>query len=231
MKKTLCVLAAGLALGSTAGAAQYTLHYTARIDTIGDGGFPEQFFSSATANGNLVSIGDTVSGRFTFDSETPPVLLNDFGTLVQAQYGYDAATTSFVKFDKTGYSQSAATGSSFIGVTDNREASYGPDMVSFIGHTYSYAPVFSSAVSLFFTAPSADALNDTALPPALLDSFDGEFRYVYGSFTDTGYQSLVFRGDITSVSLVSSVPEPGTYAMLLAGLGLLAWRRRAAQPK
>lgn len=227
MKKTFCTLAAGLALASTAHAGQYTLHYTATIGTISGGGFPEQFFSSGTANGNLISTGDTVTGRFTFDTEAAPVQQSGDEALAFAQYGYDAATTSVVRFDKTGHTQTAATGSSYISVTDSGDAAYGLDTVSLVGYTYSYDPVFISAVSLFLTGPSADALSDTALPADVLDTFGGTFQYSYGYFNEAGYQSLRFRGDITSISVVSSVPEPGTYGMLLAGLGLLAWRRRA----
>ncbi|WP_165390786.1 PEP-CTERM sorting domain-containing protein [Pseudoduganella lutea] len=231
MKKTLCILAAGLAFGSTAHATQYTLQYTATIGTISDGGFPEQFFSSATANGNLIVIGDTVTGRFTFDSEQVPVLESDYGLAAEAQYGYNAATTSFVQFDKTGYSQVSNTGSSYIRVTDSRDPAYSPDSVHLVGYTYSYNPVFSSAVSLSLQAPSADTLDGTALPSSEFASLAGTFQYSYGYFTTGGYQSLLFRGDITSLSVVSSVPEPGTYAMLLAGLGIVCWRRRAAKLK
>lgn len=229
MKKTLCILAAGLALSGAAQAERYTLHYTAAIDQITNASAPAQLLPSATANGNLISTGETVTGWFTFDTASQIVQQGDWSSGAFAQYGYDAATASAVQFGQSGYRQISTPNLSSIWVDDRRNPVYGLDGVSLMGPTILEDSGLTSNVYLYFQAPSVDAWTDTAIPVAALPALDGWFQYSYGYFNDNGeYQSLLFRGAMTSASVVSGVPEPGTYAMLLAGLGLLAWRRRAA---
>lgn len=76
-------------------------------------------------------------------------------------------------------------------------------------------------------------------------SLEGEFQFVtestlYGSHTDgevswagsewTTYLPsrayIGFEGPVVLTVQVAAIPEPGTYAMLLAGLGLLGWAAR-----
>ncbi|WP_227470207.1 PEP-CTERM sorting domain-containing protein [Massilia sp. YMA4] len=78
--------------------------------------------------------------------------------------------------------------------------------------------------------PSGKVLTGYQLPGSELTTFNaGTFAYIYEGYTidDSGYHnySWTISGDITAIA---AVPEPGTYAMLLAGLGLVAWRRKRA---
>ena len=63
-------------------------------------------------------------------------------------------------------------------------------------------------------------------------SFDGAFSgFAFNGLADAYRANLVFNGDGVSLNVVA-VPEPETYAMLLAGLGALGWvarRRKRAQ--
>jgi len=69
-------------------------------------------------------------------------------------------------------------------------------------------------------------------------SFDNHLAYIFGFSDYFGDPSLlkialkshnalaawaVHDGDVGQLSLISQVPEPETYAMLLAGLGLLGF--------
>lgn len=69
----------------------------------------------------------------------------------------------------------------------------------------------------------------------LLPGFDVSAKYVYfraGPANGTNNDYLVWGVNVNPIS-VSSVPEPETYAMILAGLGLMGFvarRRKAKQP-
>lgn len=219
--QALCTLTAGLAIAGAAHAERYTLKYTATISSIEDHQqSPSPSYTSASADGNVISIDDTVTGYFTFDTAMPPT----HSSTSSAQYGLDEAFGHVIVFDKTGFSQQATTYHSEINVTTASAGGWDHDSVSFHAPMYYMdGPGYVAMTTLSFQAP-AGTLGDTALP-ATLSPFTGWFAYAYVSFEDN--ETLYFQGDITSASIVSSVPEPGTYAMLLVGLGLVAWRRRA----
>lgn len=226
MKKALtrafCTFTAGLAIASAAQAEPFTLKYTATISSIQDTQqWPVPSYESASADGNVISLDDTVSGYFTFDTAIPPF----FSAESWARYGSDEAISHVIVFDKTGYSQRATTYHSQIDVTNAAVGSGIPDDVTFDAPMfYTEGPGYVGQTTLTFTAP-ADTLDDLSIPVTLAP-FTGWFTYAYVSLEDN--QTLYFQGNITSASIVSSVPEPGTSAMLLGGLGFLAWRMRNA---
>jgi hypothetical protein len=65
----------------------------------------------------------------------------------------------------------------------------------------------------------------TSITPATASGF-------YVNLHNTAYPSGAIRGQLSYVSTVSAVPEPETFAMLLAGLGVVGWvgarRRKSA---
>lgn len=224
MNKILLTLAAGLAFANAAQAALYTVEYTAKINTISDGGFPEQFFSSGIVQGNVILPGDTVTGWFTFDSaQEAPVA--DFGDSAYVYYGFNDATTRTVRFNKSGYTETSNSGSSFILVDDSRVAG-GLDSINMVSYTYSDEPHYHSGLSLYFGDSSGMAFNGTSIPLHAFTLPGWTFGYRYSSFGPGGMSTVNFDGEITSMSLIAAVPEPSTYAMFAAGLGLLAWRRK-----
>lgn len=81
---------------------------------------------------------------------------------------------------------------------------------------------------------SGTVLHGSQLPGAETTKFaDGNFTYEYkqNALPENGKvhtDNWTVEGDITGVTQISAVPEPGTYAMLLAGPGIVGWRRRAA---
>jgi hypothetical protein len=75
----------------------------------------------------------------------------------------------------------------------------------------------------------------TGLSMGGIDNFSGTFDGTTLSMTGTKYTGDPFRVRdwfsftiVASVGNSSPVPEPETYAMLIAGLGLLGWRMRSA---
>ncbi|QJD91400.1 PEP-CTERM sorting domain-containing protein [Duganella dendranthematis] len=81
-------------------------------------------------------------------------------------------------------------------------------------------------MGLVVADPSATALTYNHIPDSLTPFPQGTFRYYYSTGMAPHALWLTAAGAITSVTLVSSVPEPATYTMMAAGLGLLAWRRQ-----
>jgi hypothetical protein len=79
---------------------------------------------------------------------------------------------------------------------------------------------------LAFTDATATALATNHIPAQLAAFSLGSFRYDYTTGPAPHNLGLAAGGAITSLVLVSSVPEPASCAMLFAGLGLLTWRRQ-----
>ncbi|WEF31054.1 PEP-CTERM sorting domain-containing protein [Pseudoduganella chitinolytica] len=226
MQKLLTVLAIGLTLSSAAHAELYTLHYTAKISSISQlGAFPEELpVSTVTIRNQVINLDDTVTGSYTFDTSASPIAQYNYGSGIKAHYGNDAPFGATVQFNRTGYKEVSSIYSSAVTVED-AAVDYGDtDFVRFDGNTYREDWV---GFGLNFFDPTATALSAATIPTTELGQFNGAFYFGSVSYTP-GVSSYRLRGELTSMSLVSAVPEPGTYAMLLAGLGLLAWRRKRA---
>lgn len=228
MRKTLSALVTVLVITPAAHAEKFTLHYTATINSIGlINGYnsPEQSASAATFLDQQVSIGDTLSGEYSFDTSIAPSSQSSYGSVARALYGHGPAFTSFVQFDKSGFREKAAEGSTIVDVSDSSNAQYQSDEVVFNGNAYGRD---WTSTRLVLSDPTAAALEGPAMPGAELSQLQPNyFQYFYSTYVP-GIPSVRLLGEITSLSLVSAVPEPGTYAMLLSGLGLLAWRRKRA---
>jgi hypothetical protein len=76
-------------------------------------------------------------------------------------------------------------------------------------------------LELTFFGYSPSVLRGTTIPWTTL----GEFESAAFAYRFNGYAVSIY-GDFTSLKVTSAVPEPGTIGMLLAGLGVVALRRR-----
>lgn len=227
MRKLLTALATGLALSSPAVHAElYTLHYTAKITDISRlGTFPEEFpVSKVTIRNQVINLDDTVTGSYTFDTSASPMSRYNYGSGTKAHFGNDAPFGAIVQFDRTGYREMSSMYSTAITVEDASADSGDHDYVRFDGNTYGNDWV---GFGLHFTDPTATALSESTIPTTALSLFNSSFYFGSVSYTP-GVSSYRLKGEVTSMSLVSTVPEPSTYAMLLAGIGLVAWRRKRA---
>jgi hypothetical protein len=200
-------LAAGIS--AQAGAADVTFAFSGRLTNVSSN--LSSFFST----------GDTFSGRYTFDdsaldSDPSP----DTGTYTPAMtFSLNMGPLSFssaTKLPTTIYVSNFATYSYFI-----NSALTNPGVVGSLGLNYwELALIANNGVAL-----NSDALPHTAFPLALAKT--ATLEMYFGPPAGSGFAF----GDLTSYALVSSIPEPGTYAMLLAGLGLLGFMARHRKQK
>jgi hypothetical protein len=80
-----------------------------------------------------------------------------------------------------------------------------------------------------FSGPFALILGDNDTP----DSFSGQQNYFASSgnspvFPLPGPRTAFLSVSVTNVQSVSAIPEPQTWALMLTGLGALAWAARRA---
>lgn len=230
MKKLLPLLAAGIVASSSAHAAVYKFQYTSVIETLEAG--PEHAevpVASFVGRNADMRLGDVITGTFVIDTEAygySPIV-HDWGT--ERSYGYGMLAVDMV-IDRTGQVIPGTwTG---LGVKDSHDASVSGDAVSVQGGGSYDGPAYEPySFGLRFGSSSADILSSTAVPVSEFSEFAGKLYFQHW-YTDpeTHYvvTSVKAGGNLTSLTLLP-VPEPGTYAMLLAGLGTLAWRRRTVR--
>ena len=86
--------------------------------------------------------------------------------------------------------------------------------------------------NIFINSPNF--INSKNFPPIFKykyhagDSAFGFYEYATGSGQNRSFEDVVFGTQTLTVSLVSSVPEPGTWALILSGFSFvgIALRRR-----
>lgn len=117
----------------------------------------------------------------------------------------------------------------------------GTEAFNWIYQTLSFGPSISFTLSLPDTAPLqsvgsnasvfAVSLFDAALAPALptLPSAFNNASLVFSLAPGEG--PVLMQYTDAAVNVVSPVPEPETYALLLAGLGMIAFIRRRSQTR
>lgn len=135
-----------------------------------------------------------------------------------------------IKGVQMGLAGVAANGSN--GYTAIVETSWGPSWTTQggqgeIGKAFSSTvdkPLFNNDLGMFATASYASGVSVSDL--FQINSGSGASTYV-GTFAITGDGQLLFSKDAS----LFAIPEPSTYAMILAGLtlGVVAYRRRTAK--
>jgi hypothetical protein len=199
-----------------------TYSYTAQITFINDYNYNFPFPQSPDhldLSDGTISAGGTFSGQFSYDTNTPlqqspwaPNQYDGSAPTVSASAIFDNST---VKFKST-------PGDTDSHISVDNDGPYATDAFWLMAH-------HSGGRSLQFNFYAADY---NALPnndiPASLSGFVYTQIYFGGNDALNGDSYTAFA-TITSMQQTSPVPEPETYAMMLAGLGLMAGlaRRRA----
>lgn len=91
--------------------------------------------------------------------------------------------------------------------------------------------VFGYTLNGVFTPLSQDGLSFLELQgghQSLRVSAGSTFAWSLRSLDSEGGSAVVILDGLSAVAAVSAVPEPSSYALMAAGLGLLAWRGRRA---
>ncbi len=232
MKAKIGAMLATLLCAASAQATVVTYNFTAAITSVRE--MVNPFYGvnvdSSTLAGDVIAINHTVHGTFSFDTDTPLLYATNFdwGTARV----YEAFTASLNQasfaFDQNSIGLSTATDIGtphfYHGVDDSTAGTDGLRLSASVanGNAYNY-------MDLVFRDYDGVASDGGALPAKVPRSlFEvADFEYTYQHFPPGGpIAYLKASGALTSLELVSSVPEPTTYAMLASGLGLLAWRRK-----
>jgi hypothetical protein len=223
--KKLSLLLAGFALVADAQATVYQYDFTATIQemvefspmTLSGGAV-----SSSSLTGNLVSVGAVVHGHFSYDTDTAQ-FSNFGGTALYAAPGALNTIGATIGGNDIGL-LNPNYNSTNVQVSNNAAVLKGAD--GFGVSNLSSNAAASQMMALSFLDKSGTALGSAALPSALdFNQFSGaSFYYVYTS--NTTHAVAGANGMLTSLTQVTAVPEPETYAMLLAGLGLVGWSVR-----
>ncbi|RFP21517.1 PEP-CTERM sorting domain-containing protein [Duganella sp. BJB488] len=226
--KKLPMLLAGLSLFGSAQATVYQFDFTAKIQEMVE--FSPMTFdggpvASSSLSGSTVSVGDIISGHFSYDTETAmfsnkggsvmysaPAALNTLG----ASIGGNNIALSDANYSSTN-----------VQVANNAAALGGAD--SFGIANVSANAYASEMMALSFFDKSGLALNAATMPGQLdFASFNrSTFYYTYSS--NATHAMMGANGALTSVTFTevpTPVPEPETYAMLLAGLAAIGWKGR-----
>jgi hypothetical protein len=223
--KTLGMLLASAVVCSTAHATVYQYAYTATIQEMLE-------FSAVTGSGGMVgasslaggtlAVGDLVQGYFSYDTDTG--LFGNFGA--GPVYAASTATNSLSAASAShNFALSApASQSAMVQVSNNLALLGGGDNLA-IGSVSENAAA-EQLLAINFFDPSGQALSGDHIPGAINASAFGQSNFSYLYIDKDSRTLLGANGALTSLELISSVPEAQTYAMLLSGLGILAFLAR-----
>jgi hypothetical protein len=88
-----------------------------------------------------------------------------------------------------------------------------------------FTPDQSENMELALGDDTGRALSSGKIPARLFGLEN--FNYAALLYNYKGnHLEVIIQSELTSLTRVTAVPEPGTYAMLLAGLSFIAWKRR-----
>lgn len=136
----------------------------------------------------------------------------------------------------------AEDGHVFVELDTNRNSSISQIVKTTLGQTYNLSFWYAPRAGVSYNSNPIEVLwNGKEVGTVSGDGAKSAWSEVKYSLTGTGNDTLTFMavgtsdsygGSIDNVKLTAAVPEPETYAMLLAGLGLMgtvARRRKAAR--
>lgn len=240
MKKAIIALAAGLAMTLPAQAEVITFNFTATVSSIQEidaPGWPQVGQTGGSQAGGSIALTDRVVGTFSFDTAAPS----------QPVWGWDASGNLITYTPDPESSEPSEY--SYNGVPGQHTLTFsignGADTFYMDGSTSSQLRLDNRASTdmlalavgglgrsfgeVGFYDYSATVFANGVLPMQLSLSDFGAAGLAYSFIRASDGKFVLLGAAIDSVTLASSVPEPQTYAMLLAGLAIfgVAARRRS----
>jgi hypothetical protein len=177
----------------------------------------------ATAASAYLLANSTIAGTFFYDTTLNAVFTgpnyNDFysstgiGVSLTSSAGYHFANNVTTEF-----------GQPSLHVDDSN-----PDDLVRIAGTEIDSHGASNDITLTLTGKGTQVLTSSAIPHALsLNDFTGTLNIYW---TDNAGKEFNYLASVDTLTVAAAVPEPETYAMLLAGLVLVGAARRRKQQK
>ena len=231
ISKKLCAAALTLAIGSitaAAHAAPVTYTFAATVDHVnGYNGAGDNTYGDLA--GLHVELGDKVIGSITWDAAT--AISRSDSTPTSESYDMSAFSIEYTFLSgRNSYAIAQAADVDIYNDAPN------DGLIFSVVSTRRVQGVDLSALSaLAFGDPAGNLWSSTGVPTSIDTALGGKYANLVGSVWENtgtpGDAGFSFGASLTSLQLqsVSPVPEPGTYAMLLAGLGavgMVARRRR-----
>ena len=214
---------------TSAQAAPVTYNFTANISSLSElqstGSFAD--VASASLGGSHIALGEKVSGSITYDAATAQFAFDNLPDEPNTSYSYALPTFNLqYKTESGGYSFSSVPGNPDSATTFNDPTG---DSLTFdsVSTEQRLGLDLLNYIRFGFFDQSSQLLNSAAMPASLgaagqvVGSFAGIFRTT--DFTS----NINYSATLTSFApAVTAVPEPETYAMMLAGLGMLGMAAR-----
>lgn len=222
MKKYITAVLSGLLLSASAHAATVTYNYTASVYLIYNYDYTRPFPlspGSITLSDGSVGIGDVYHGQFTYDTATPlHTNPNDYDPTYSGAAPLNASTAQFAS--GVTFASTPGAAQSSIGLFDNNP--YLHDYLTL--SAYADGDVGERSMTFNFATDNESALNGMTIPGSL-NAFGSRFIYFSGRISPTSTYTIMANIDSLTPAgtAVTAVPEPETYAMLLAGIGLVGW--------
>jgi hypothetical protein len=183
------------------------------------GGAPADFPGSAASA--YLPVSSTLSGSFFYDTTLNAVFTgpnyNDYysatgvGITLTSSAGYHFANNVTTEFGQPSVHIDDSNPEDLVRVAGTEIDSHGA----------------SNDVTLTLTGKGTQVLTTSVLPHALsLNDFTGVVDIYW---TDGAGKEFSYKAEIDTLTVAAAVPEPETYAMLLAGLALVGVARRRKQ--
>lgn len=221
--KYIAAAVVALAIGMPAQAALQTYEFTASVSGLGNiNHLSWDQTNGGVQAGSSISLGDSIAGRFTYDSSWKPNSTTSWYWALTS-YHYTPAPSTFFSFTILPSGQKVSTADprtpgGYMRVDDAKFSSpYGTDAI-----TLGAGPGLSNEFYVRLVDARSTWLLGGVLPKNLSLS-DLTSASVHQTFERADGNRILLSANMTSLTnvTVAAVPEPGTWVMLLAGLSIL----------
>lgn len=210
--RKIAVLLAGLIFSVSAHAEFVTFEYTGIINTLREfSGSHQKAVASSTIVPGSVRVGDSYHGSFTLDTSMKRYAGSTDGNAFYFDWSSVSPRPIDFIMDKTGTSISGSASPNVYVTNGTTDSVY-----------ISGATTLMSGFTLSFVDLAGTALSNLDIPLAYnLDAWYSAEASMWWNTADASKQVMMY-GMLTSITRVSPVPEPTSYALFFAGIALVS---------